>query len=542
MSGMASGDSGLASLGRALAGTPDQSTDALWRSLAWFNAYRLLVAVLMLAMAAVLGGHISFGSRNLPLFVYSAAGWLALALAGFMLLGLRRHFLLQLLGEVVGDIVCVMLLTYASGGISSGLPLLLLTSLAAAGLVSRGRLSLFFAAIASLAVLLEHTLQVLRHEAATGLYIQAGLVSIGYFAIAILAHTLVRYLAESERRAAERDVDLANLSQVNQLVIQDMQDGVLVVDERGVIRQYNARAEELLGPVPRGRREVLLKDYAPRLSTRLKEWNVNPVIGFDPVSTTVLAQQMNVRIVPVGRTRKVGAVIFLEDLSQVQAQAQQMKLASMGRLTANIAHEIRNPLSAISHAAELLQEETIPNPTVTRLLRIITDNSCRLDRIVQDVLRLNRGEPAAPQSFRAGEFLGLFVEQFCQSERLPAGVVAVEVNGDPKVRFDHGHFSQVMWNLCRNALRHCQRREGSIRIAVAAPARDNRVRLDVCDDGPGVPPQLRGQLFEPFFTTDAGGTGLGLYLAREICQANGATLEYVANASGAQFTIVCQGA
>jgi two-component system sensor histidine kinase PilS (NtrC family) len=183
----------------------------------------------------------------------------------------------------------------------------------------------------------------------------------------------------------------------------------------------------------------------------------------------------------------------------------------------------------------------MPNPTISRLLRIITDNSLRLDRIVQDVLRLNRGEAAASQSFRVGEFLGLFVEQFCQSERLPAGLLAVEVNGDPKVRFDHGHFSQVLWNLCRNALRHCQRAEGSIRIA-AGPGRDNRVRLDLFDDGPGVPPQLRGQLFEPFFTTDAGGTGLGLYLAREICQANGATLEYVENPGGAQFTIVCQGA
>lgn len=539
---MAVTEHGLTLPGHAFPDAPEAGAGALWRSLAWFTAYRLFVAALMLILVAFLGGHITVGSRNLPLFVYAAAFWLAASLAGFALIRLRRHFLLQLLGAVVGDIVLVMLLTYASGGISSGLPLLLLASLAAAGLVGRGRLSLFFAAISSLGVLLEHTLQVLWHEGATAQYVQAGLISIGYFAIAILAHTLVRYLAESEQRAAQREIDLANLSQVNQLVIQDMHDGVLVVDERGVIRQHNARAEEMLGAMPRGRREVLLRDYAPRLSTRLKEWSVNPVTGFDPVSTTVLAQQMNVRIVPVGRTRKVGAVIFLEDLSQVQAQAQQMKLASMGRLTANIAHEIRNPLSAISHAAELLQEETMPNPTISRLLRIITDNSLRLDRIVQDVLRLNRGEPAASQTFRVGEFLALFIEQFCQSERLPAGLLAVEVNGDPKVRFDHGHFSQVLWNLCRNALRHCQRAEGSIRIAAGPPGRDNRVRLDLFDDGPGVPPQLRSQLFEPFFTTDAGGTGLGLYLAREICQANGATLEYVANPGGAQFTIVCQGA
>jgi len=513
-----------------------------WRSLYLFNGYRLIIALLLLTVVAVFGNSLTLGSQNAALFVYAAAAYLLFSMACFILVSARRRFIVQVALQTGSDILFIGILTFASGGISSGLPLLLLTSLAATGLITRGRMTLFFAALASIMVLLEHTFQVLRHDGATAQYMQAGLLSIGYFAMAAVSHTLAKYLVESQQLAAQREIDLANLSEVSQLVIKDMQDGVLVVDERGVIRQFNARSEALLGTMPRGRREVLLKDYAPRLSTRLREWRANPVIGFDPVQTTVLAQKMSVRIVPVGRIRKVGAVIFLEDLSRVEEQARQMKLAALGRLTANIAHEIRNPLSAISHAAELLQEETIPNPTVTRLLTIIAENTRRLDRIVQDVMKLNRGEAVVRQTFRVSEFLQLFVEQFSQSERVEPGILAVEVTGEPKVVFDHSQLLQVMWNLCRNALRHSSRRPGAIRVRADLLERDGKVQLDVVDDGPGVPPPLRGQLFEPFFTTFSGGTGLGLYIAREICNANSATLEFVETPSGAQFSLLCQAA
>ena len=514
--------------------------DPYWRSLYLFNTYRLILALLLLTVSAVFGSALILGSRDGALFVYAAALYLLFSMACYVLISARRQFIAQVCLQTTADIAFTAVMTYASGGISSGLPLLLLTSLAATGLVTRGRLTLFFAALASIMVLVEHTLQVLQRDGATAQFVQAGLLSIGYFAMAAVAHTLAKYLVESQQLAAQREIDLANLSEVSQLVIKDMQDGVLVVDERGIIRQHNARAEALLGPMARGRREVALKEYAPRLASRLKHWHANPVVGFDPVQTTVLAQQMNVRIVPVGRIRKVGAVIFLEDLSRVEEQARQMKLAALGRLTANIAHEIRNPLSAISHAAELLQEETIPNPTMARLLTIIADNTRRLNRIVQDVMKLNRGETIERQVFRADEFLELFVDQFRQAERLAAEVILVEVTGDPKLTFDNSHLSQVMWNLCRNALRHCSRRPGAIRVRADRLDPDGKVQLDIVDDGPGVPPPLRGQLFEPFFTTFSGGAGLGLYIAREICNANGATLEFVETPSGAQFTILCQ--
>jgi two-component system sensor histidine kinase PilS (NtrC family) len=390
-------------------------------------------------------------------------------------------------------------------------------------------------------VLIEQTVQVLYYYGQTAQYVQAGLLSIGYFTTAWVAHTLAKYLVATEQLAAQREIDLASMAEVNQLVIQDMHDGVIVVDEKGLIRQHNARAEEMLGPLSEQRRGMNVRSYAPALANRLEEWRRNPVAKLNRISTVVQNNRISARFVPVGRSRDVGAVIFLEDLTRVQAQARQMKLAALGRLTANIAHEVRNPLSAISHATELLQEEPALNETVTRLLTIIHDNTRRLDRMVNDVLKLNRKDRALREVFEVGNYLKTFAEQFCQIEKIAPSVIALELAVEADVSFDHSHLNQVMWNLCRNALRHSRRQDGSIRIAVDVMNDGSVVKLDVVDDGPGVPPPVRNQLFEPFFTTVSSGTGLGLYIAREVCEANDATLEYVETPTGAQFTVICQG-
>ena len=519
-----------------------EATDTYWRSLFFFNAYRAVVAVVLLAASLIFGDRLAFGSSDNTLYQYFSAGYVLLSALWFVLIASRRHFHWQLGLEVGADIVIIVVLMYASGGISSGLGLLLLSALAAAGLISRGRLTLFYASLGSIAVLIEQTAQVLVHSAPITQYVQAGFLSIGYFATAWMAHTLAKYLVATEQLAAQREIDLASMEEVSQLVIQDMDDGVLVVDENGVIRQYNARVEEMLGPLRRQRRSHLLKDYSPPLAQRLEEWRKNKLADFNPSVTVVQSEKVSARFVPVGLSRNVGAVIFLEDLTRVEAQARQMKLAALGRLTANIAHEIRNPLSAISHATELLQEEPAINDTVKRLLTIIRDNTLRLDRMINDVLKLNRGERAHREVFALDDFLVSFAEQFCQIEKLPAEVMTFELAASPKIAFDQSHLNQILWNLCRNAVRHCRCEKGSIRIAVDLIGGGDIVKLDVVDDGPGVPPSVRNQLFEPFYTTVSSGTGLGLYIAREICAANDATLDYIETPAGAQFTLQCRGA
>jgi two-component system sensor histidine kinase PilS (NtrC family) len=527
-----------------------QYGDAFWRSLFFFNIYRLSAALILFTAVMMLGEDVPFGSYSRNLFLYADVAYVIFSLLCFGGIAWRvPHFALQLTVQVCADILFIVVMMFASGGIGSGLGTLLLISLAAVGLISRGRLTLFFAAMATIAVLCEHTYQVLFMYSPTSQYVQAGLLSIGFFATGWLAHSAAKRAVAIEAIAAQREVDLANMDQVNQLVIQDMQDGVLVVSERGAIRQINARAEGIFGPVPRGGREVLLKDYAPMLAARLEQWRQDPSASFDPLRTVLTQKPVAARFVPAGKTRNVGVVIFLEDLTRIQKQAQQLKLASLGRLTANIAHEIRNPLSAINHATELLLEETaMRTPTQVRMLQIIHDNSARLDRMVQDVLKLNRRDQALREHFNLADYLRQFASEFCEIEKVDPGIILVRVEQagqglpEPVVSFDRSHLNQVMWNLCRNALRYCQKRAGSIELGVRPGPRQGTIELSVRDDGTGIAESLRGHLFEPFFTTASSGTGLGLYIAREICEANGATLDYVDSPVGAQFSLVCRGA
>ena len=522
----------------ALAGARGATADTIWRSLFYFNAYRLTGAVLLLVMATAWGGALPFGSRDYALFVLVTASYCALALLYFALIRVRWRFDLQLNIQVMSDIVAISLMTYASNGISGGLGLMLLTTLAASGLVARGRLTLFYAALASIAILLVHTYDVLELDAPIALYAQAGLLAAAYFMVAWLAHALAKYAVASEELAAQREIDLENMAQVSEHVIQDMQDGVLVVDGNGVIRQFNTRAERILGPLW-GRRDIPLADYSAPLARRFESWRAHER-GADTASEMPLTRVMGVRLVPVGRRRSAGAVIFIEDLTRIQAEARQMKLAALGRLTANIAHEVRNPLGAISHAAELLQEEPEVSATAKRLITIIQDNTQRLDRMVTDVLRVRRSDSAHREAFKLVDYLKTFVEEFCQIEKIAPEIFEIELKADPHVAFDRSHLNQVMWNLCRNAVRHSQRGTGSICIVVDMDAAEGTVKLDVIDDGPGVPVALRSQLFEPFFTTATGGTGLGLYIAREVCEANNARLDYVETVTGGRFTVVCR--
>jgi two-component system, NtrC family, sensor histidine kinase PilS len=161
--------------------------------------------------------------------------------------------------------------------------------------------------------------------------------------------------------------------------------------------------------------------------------------------------------------------------------------------------------------------------------------------MVQDVLKLSRRDRAHRETFLLSEFLGTFVGQFCQIEKIEPGIISLVVEKDLSIVFDRSHLNQVMWNLCRNALRYCQRKPRSIAIRTRAGSGAGTVELSVRDDGPGVPEAIRPHLFEPFFTTAASGTGLGLYIAREICEGNGASLEFVDLPAGAQFIVIFKG-
>jgi two-component system, NtrC family, sensor histidine kinase PilS len=515
-----------------------EAEGSFWISLRYFNFYRIAVASVFLLAVLIYGSELNLGSHNLAAFRYTSMAYLALAAAYHVVLRKSpAHFQFQLTLHVVTDIAAITLLMNASGGMRSGLGVMLLISLAGAAMVSRGRLMLFYAALASIAVLLEQSYWVLVHDSPTATFLQPGLMSIGYFATALITNQLAQRLILNERVARQRGTDLANQLRINQLVIQDVQDGVLVVDANGLVRQHNRRVGVLLGREPPELGQI--EEYSDELARRLAAWRGAGGAPAVSLRFPVSGRLVRARFVSAGTAGGSVDLVFLEDLSKLQEQAQQLKLAALGRLTANIAHEIRNPLSAMRHAGDLLIEES-RSPQRDRLVQIIRDNTERLDRMVRDVLQLTRRDRVQSESIRLRPYLLAFVDEFSQRENVPRECFVVEADAEAALEFDRVHLNQVLWNLLGNACRHSQRRAGSLRLQ--ASQRANRVELHVIDDGEGVPKDLQAQLFEPFFTTFASGTGLGLYIARELCAANGASLDYLDRVQGADFRILWQAA
>jgi two-component system sensor histidine kinase PilS (NtrC family) len=517
-----------------LFGRDGRTPESFWISLRYFNLYCMAVAALFLGITLFYGDLLNLGSYRLNLFRLVSVAYL---MAGVVFQSLMRYlrdlFNLQLSLHIGVDIVAITLLMNASGGIHSGLGVMLLIALTGAALVAPRRLALLYAALAAIALLLEQSYWLLRFDAPEANYLQPGLLAIGCFASTGITSWLAQRVAANESLARERGRALQTQLRVNQLVIGDMQDGVLVLDRDGRVTQCNPQAQRLLGAgsLP----GVELARLLPGFGARWRAWRAGDAASaraeFD-----LHGRGLRLRLMETGAQEDL-AVLFVEDTTRSREEAQQLKLAALGRLTANIAHEIRNPLSAISHAAELLQEEHRGRDR-ERLTRIIHDNTLRLERLVSDVLQLNRRDRAAADRVELTAWLAAFVDDFAANESVPAGCIGLKTSREVTVEFDREHLRQVLWNLLRNAVRHAGQAPGSVRIALNTYG--DQVEFNVIDMGPGVARAIQGQLFEPFFTTESKGTGLGLYLARELCAANRAALEYVDDMPGAHFRILCR--
>ncbi len=515
--------------------TGGQFSETYWTTLRYFNLYRFCIAGLLFTSSVIHPSSFSILSPDRGSF-HLAVTSLYLLAATFSLIGLhyyRRRFNLQLSVHVLVDVLVFSLLMHDGGGLRSGLGAMLLVTLAGAGLVGQGRMVLFYAAVATLSVLFEQSYRAMVVDFEMVDFFQAGLFSTGFFAVAISARLLARRVIANEELARKRGVDLKDQTLVSQRVIEEMQDGVLVLDRNGWVKQHNPRAVQLLGLSEPAERKLV--NYSTELARVFSAWCEHssdaPVLVRAPAS----GMQLRARFVSTDSSER-DVLVFLEDMGGLQDQARQLKLAALGRLTANIAHEIRNPLSAINHAGELMREEC-RDPMTDRLLRIVLDNTQRVERIVSDVLELGRRDRAYREQIDLRQTLPILVEEYILKEKVAAGVVQFEFMGLATLFFDRSHFHQVLWNLIGNALRHSQGRAGSIRLRVKDGSREGWIDLHVIDDGEGVDDSHSEHIFEPFFTTHNRGTGLGLYIARELCDANGARLELINSTTGADFCI-----
>jgi len=517
-------------------GFPASETERVWRPLRYLNLYRILLAALFVSSHFTETNLSQLGNHDPRLFIAVSIIYLALAcVASFAIHWRWLKFQPLAYGLVVLDIIALTLLMRTSGGIASGLGMLLVVAIAGNSLLLGGRTSILFAAIASLAVLAEQVYAQISQTLPVN-YTQAGILGATLFATAFLAHVLSTRIRESEELAAQRGVDLANLAQLNQHVIQRMQSGIIVVDADGRIRLMNESAWHMLGlPSLGGTSSKSLRQISPPLAEQWAAWRNNALNEPRIFRSGGRGAELLPSMTALGSDEQAGTLIFLEDTARMAKQAQQMKLASLGRLTASIAHEIRNPLGAISHAEQLLAEAVTDNPADRRLLEIIHSNTTRVNDIIENVLQLSRRDRARPEDLPLKPWLEHFIAEFTLSQGCDPADIAISVEpANLTIRMDATQFHQILWNLCQNGLRYGRNHPGQPKLELRAsqPRGSSHGVLDIIDHGPGVKPEDVSHIFEPFFTTDTKGSGLGLYIARELCEGNGARLSYLAVPTG----------
>jgi two-component system sensor histidine kinase PilS (NtrC family) len=530
-----------------------ESRETFWRTLQTFNATRIVIAVVLFAYLSI-NTKKSFWITEQFLYRETCAIYLLLAVAFAVISAYhKRRFLLQLTLEIAIDIAVISLLYIAAGGEKSGLAILYLFPLAGAAILAPLLLALFFVSVVTIILLAESGYQVLQSAADESIS-RTGLYGAAFFAAVFVINRLAGRLIKQEKLATQRGQDLRVQQAINRLVLADMGDGILVVGRDGAIFTANPAAERMLGlSVPEGGPQRKLAEILSLMpiADAFNAWSAGPsrhaskdaesatYVTVKPegdsasrdsqndwVARRSLAVRLKLRFATVeaGGTRTDRTVIFMQDVSEIENQAQQLKLASMGRLTASIAHEVRNPLSAISYATSLMGEE-ISDPAQDRLISIVGDNVTRLNQMIEDILKLSRKAQLRAEPVELVPLLAEIVDEFESTHNLRKGLIHLGRMGHYRTWFDPLHLREVVVNLLANAVRYASGRAASIRLNLVANA-GSRLELHVQDDGPAIAPEVRAHLFEPFYTTSSKGTGLGLYLARELCLNNGAMLDY----------------
>lgn len=502
-----------------------------------YNHYRLVISLMLVALLFVDPVNFDTRFRLLDYYQFGVMGYLALnsfvaltMLAGFQ--AGQRHITLS----IILDILIMHGLLFTSTGITNGLANLVIVSVAAGNILTPSRVGTFYAALAAICSLSITGWAVLTIGGPGDDIVRAGSLGILYFAAAFILQNISRRMMRSEALATSRAQSIAELEQINQQIIQRMRTGILVVDRYGQVRLANAAAEELLFGIPthRGTPATRSRALPQPLKLGLEAWLKNPEERTEPFQPAPTSPLLQANFTQLDQERGDQILVFIEDMSKVTQQAQQMKLASLGRLTAGIAHEIRNPLGAISHAAQLMEESPHIDTSDQQMLDIIQRHSRRVNGIIENVLSLSRRKQANTDLVDLANWLKEFRADFLQTQETTSPPTSINLNIAPhlpEARFDTSQVEQVLVNLCDNGLRYSQQHSGNreIELCTGATADGQRAYVDVKDFGPGVPKESSHSVFEPFYTTDTGGTGLGLYLARELCEANQAHLSLVEN-------------
>jgi two-component system sensor histidine kinase PilS (NtrC family) len=493
-----------------------------WLLLKIFLTYRFILASLFIVLFQAQLGPSSLGSLDGRLYLYTSQSYLMLSVISAICIAWRlTGYTLQAQLLIFTDIVILTLLMHACGGINSGIGILLAVSISYGGLLIGGRCAMFFAAVASLAVLSEQIYADQADLFEKTSYMYAGMLGASFFTIALLSYVLATRSEQTVLLAHQQKQTITQLEELNHYIIQHLQSGIIITNKKQAIQMVNEAALRLanLPAMP-----ATLADISEQLWLDFQIWLNEPEQAVAQLQFANRSE-IHIRFMPLPTQQECLYLITLEDIALHNQRLQQSKLASLGRLTASIAHEIRNPLSAISHAGQLLSENPQLSAQDKRLTEIIQAHSCRVNRIIEDILQLSRRNASRREKIQLNAWLTDYLNNFMLDQAVDAGTFRLSISTEPLYALiDPGHLKQILDNLCQNALRYGKPELGM--ITLRARASEQMPCIEVIDNGSGLTPEQISHLFEPFFTTSHSGTGLGLYISRELAELNQAKLSY----------------
>jgi two-component system sensor histidine kinase PilS (NtrC family) len=492
--------------------------DDSWQMLQIFSVYRCLLSSAFFILNAMHAGTV--GQEQPLLYVYILLIYFLVSIIYvFNAFSKHQSYYSQVTMQIMTDIIALTLIMHTSGGLPSGLNILYLPVIAAASVLMPGKNSFLFAAIATIAVLSEQLYAyLLASFKNNNTFTLAGLTGISLFATAIAVNMIYQRLKLSQNLGKEYIATIAKFEQIIALVLNRMPTGILVIDQNNNITMINQAAQKLL----------ITSHLPQQLLNNLQQWRTDPDSNTESYNFEFNYNNNNIaaQFVSVVSDKSATVIIMLDDLSAQEKQAQNLKLISLGRLTASIAHEIRNPLNAISHSTQLLAESNNLNTDESRLLNIIQNNTERTNKIIESVLLLSKSKPIAAQKIHLQHWLQKFINQFSQQDPNNPVIDLQSPEENISIFFDPTHLQQIMTNLCENGIRYSIQHKKEAYLSIQVQSKNQQVYVDILDKGPGIDPENIKFLFEPFFTTENTGTGLGLFVAKELCRANGAKLEY----------------
>lgn len=499
-----------------------------------YNIYRIVLPLILL-VSSIGQSSTLLGALDSTLFIQVCTAYALFGVAITFFVPIGTRFLKSshiLTGSLIIDIFAITLLTYSSGGMISGLGLLLLVTIASGSILIRGRISTFLAAVAALSLIYSELYLTLSLDDSENQFVQTGILGAILFATSLYIQALTNRIYKAAVLADKQASDIIDLEKLNNEIIQRMRTGVVVVNTEHQIVSMNSAARSILLPILiiDGDQEEHPYRLPSVLSEQLELWKINSKRQPQPLVIPNSTRQVQLNFAFLKPESDSDVLIFLEDNRQIVQRVRQMKLASLGKLTASIAHEVRNPLGAISHASQLLNESATVNKDDKRMIEIILDHCNRVNLIIEDVLDASRHDDTTADLIDLKNWLSEFIENYGSTHELCDEIKIDILTPEVKVKVIKGQLEQVLNNLFDNGLRYSHKETGDATLLVQAGIEskdgDELPFLHIIDEGPGIDEEDESRLFEPFHTTESSGTGLGLYISKELCEANQSQLVY----------------